>query len=109
MLDTPIHKVTGLLSALALILLLLTPTLVSAMPVQADSATGMMAHGHSSDHNNDSAHSCWQQCLSSCASHCTPVLSATVLNQVAQQTLGYSQPNLYRHLFPSGLHRPPKF
>lgn len=109
--DTPVYRLTGLLSALALILLLLAPVLVSvsAAPMSGDMAAGgMMAHGHDSTQDEDSSQSCWQQCLNSCSNHCTPVLTSLPLAHQTAHRLGQSRPNLYQPLFPSGLHRPPR-
>ncbi|WP_010325081.1 hypothetical protein [Marinobacterium stanieri] len=97
-----------MLSALALVLLLLAPVLVSAVPVSNDVAVGMMAHGHDNQHGEDGSLSCWQQCLNSCSNHCTPVLTSLPLAHQASHRLGQSRPNLYQPLFPSGLHRPPR-
>ncbi len=109
MLETPAHRLTGLLSAVALMLLLLMPVLVSASPMPAGHmASGMMTHGHDGSHNEAGDLSCWQQCLSSCTSHCAPVLASLPLASPTSTAHGPVRPNLYQHLFPSGLHRPPK-
>lgn len=106
MFDTPAHRLTGLLSAVALLLLLLAP---SAAPMPAGQmANGMMAHQHDSSHNESGDLSCWQQCLNSCTSHCAPVLAALPLASITGTAHGPMRPDLYQHLFPSGLHRPPK-
>ncbi|GAA0689891.1 hypothetical protein GCM10009104_15550 [Marinobacterium maritimum] len=109
MFATPAHRLTGLLSAVALLLLLLAPVLASAAPMPAGQmANGMMAHGHDSSYSEANEHSCWQQCLNSCTSHCAPVLAALPLASVTSTSHGPMRPDLYQHLFPSGLHRPPK-
>lgn len=109
MFDMPAHRLTGLLSAVALLLLLLTPSLVTAAPMTSDHATtGIMAHGHDSSHNEAGDPSCWQQCLNSCTSHCTPLLVLLPLATAVGSPHGPMRPNLYQRLFPSGLHRPPK-
>lgn len=107
--DTPAYRLTGLLSTVALMLLLLAPVIASATTLPAGSmVSGMMAPGHDHADSHDNSSSCWQQCLSSCGSHCVPLLPTLSLGQSAKGAHIALPPNLYQPLFPSGLHRPPK-
>lgn len=52
MFDHPANRLTGLLSIVALVLLLLAPVMVSAVPLHPEQAVGGMtdhAHHHSTD------------------------------------------------------------
>lgn len=107
----PPHRLTGLLSAVAFMLLLLAPVLASATTISSPTdhmAGGMMIHGDGSTHDKDDNLDCWQQCLSSCSSHCAPPLPALSFGQAAKAPHVTQPASLYRPLFPSGLHRPPK-
>lgn len=107
----PTHRLTGLLSAVAFMLLLLAPVLASATATTTPPdhmAGGMMIHGDGSSHDTDGSLDCWQQCLSSCSSHCAPPLPMLSLGQPTKAPHASQPASLYQPLFTSGLHRPPK-
>ncbi|MET4000217.1 hypothetical protein [Marinobacterium sp. MBR-109] len=110
MLDSPANRLTGLLSIVALALLLLAPVMASAVPLHPEQTVGSMS-AHSHHHSDDSTNehfSCWQQCLSTCASHCGPLATALTLALPAASMQTPLPPDLYQPIFPPGLQRPPK-
>lgn len=110
MFDHPANRLTGLLSAAALMLLLLAPVMVSAVPLHPEQAVGSItshAQHHSTDDTGEGA-SCWQQCLSSCASHCAPLATGLTLALPAATTRAARSPDLYQPIVLPGLQRPPK-
>lgn len=110
MLDHPANRLTGLLSIVALVLLLLAPVMVSAVPLHPEQAVGSMtdhAHHHSTDDTVEDA-SCWQQCISSCASHCAPLATGLTLALPAASTRAARSPDLYQPIVLPGPQRPPK-
>lgn len=110
MFDHPANRLTGLLSVVALVLLLLAPVMASAVPLHPEQVTGSMtdhAHHHSTDDSGESA-SCWQQCLSSCASHCAPLATGLTLALPAASTRAARSPDLYQPIVLPGPQRPPK-
>ena len=106
--DPSAQRLTGLLSAVALLLLLLMPVLVSVAPMPAGHMTSDMAmQGHDHAQANNGDFDCWQQCLNSCTSHCAPILTTLPMVVTAGNVHGAASPDLYQPLFPSGRHRPP--
>lgn len=108
--DPSAQRLTGLLSAVALLLLLLMPVLASVAPMPAGHMTSDMAmqgQGHDHAQASNGNFDCWQQCLDSCTSHCAPVLTALPMVFTAGNIHGSAPPDLYQPLFPSGRHRPP--
>lgn len=110
MLDTPANRLTGLLSIVALVLLLLAPVMASAVPLHPEQTVGSMS-AHSHHHSDDSTNehfSCWQQCLSTCASHCASLVTDLTLALPAASTRAAQSPDLYQPIVLPGLQRPPK-
>ncbi|MBV0933117.1 hypothetical protein [Marinobacterium weihaiense] len=107
--NLPAPRLISLLSALALLLLLLAPVITAAVPMTDPSAQHLHATDmpHDSDQQHQTAADCWQQCMASCASHCAPLVPGIALATAAGSVHGTLPPDLYQRLFPNSLHRPP--